>query len=152
MENQQNLFDLQIDAEVTDYLQQSARWAKFVSIVGFVFCGFFVLFALFAGTMLTTLPATGGMGAMNALPGAFITVIYLIVAALMFIPYYLQYKFAGNMQAALRSGDQQALTSSFSSLKSYFKYMGILMIISIACFVLMFIFGIVAALVGANMA
>ena len=53
----EHLFDLQVDQQSISYLGEIARWAKFLSIVGFVVCGVMIIFALFAGSILSFSPA-----------------------------------------------------------------------------------------------
>ncbi len=38
-----NLFDLQLDQQSINYLTEAARWARFLSILGFIYCGFIVI-------------------------------------------------------------------------------------------------------------
>ena len=72
MESNQNLFDLHLDQQSFAYFEETAKWAKFIAIIGFVFCALMVVFALFAGTIFATMFATmgvegnmvGGMGGM----------------------------------------------------------------------------------------
>src|SRR4051812_38378669 len=50
----QPLFDLRIDSENTVFLSETARWGRFLSILGFIFCGLLVIVALFAGSLIAT--------------------------------------------------------------------------------------------------
>ena len=45
----QNLFELQLDQPSAAYLGEAAKWAKFLAIIGFIFCGLMILAALFMG-------------------------------------------------------------------------------------------------------
>lgn len=150
MENQhQNLFDLQVDQEVSGYLAETAKWAKFLAIVGFVMTGLMVILSFFAGAIMTFYSSAMGGGAMPMMGGGFLTVIYLLLALLIFFPYLYLYNFANKMQAALRSSSQEELTKSFANLKSCFKFVGILTLICLAFYALMFVFGLIAGLAGA---
>ena len=134
---------MQIDHETTGYLSETAKWAKFLSIVGFVMCGFIVIAALFAGTIASALGPFGGtMGA----GGFMITVIYLGVASLYFFPCLFLFNFSRKMQFALRNNDQINLNDSFKNLKSNFKFVGILTIVIISFYVIaLLVIGIIAA-------
>lgn len=149
MENQhQSLFELQVDHEVTGYLGEIAKWAKFLSIVGFVMVGIMVIVSLFAGTIMTYYGDVMG-GGMPMMSGGLVTVIYLLFALLIFFPYFYLYNFAKKMQVALRSSSQEELAKSFSNLKSCFKFVGILTIVMLSLYALAFIFGLLGALVMA---
>lgn len=149
MENQhQSLFELQVDHEVTGYLGEIAKWAKFLSIVGFVMVGIMVIVSLFAGTIMTYYSNAMG-GGMPVMSGGLLTVVYLLFALLIFFPYFYLYNFAKKMQVALRSSNQEELAKSFSNLKSCFKFVGILTIVLLSFYALAFIFGLLSALVMA---
>jgi hypothetical protein len=152
MENQhQNLFDLQVDQEVSGYLAETAKWAKFLSIVGFVMTGLMVILSFFAGAIMTFYASAMGAGeaGMPPMAGGFFTVIYLLFALLIFFPYLYLYNFANKMQAALRSSNQEELTKSFANLKSCFKFVGVLTLICLAFYALAFVIGLIAGLAGA---
>lgn len=149
MENQnQNLFELQVDQEVSGFLSETAKWAKFIAIVGFVMTGLLVIFSLFAGSIMTYYSNAMGGAGMPSMMGGFLTVIYLLMALLFFFPYLYLYNFASKMQVALRSSDQETLSKSFANLKSCFKFVGIVTIVCLAFYALAFIFGLLAGLMG----
>jgi hypothetical protein len=139
---EQNLFELQVDHETTSYLSEIAKWARFLSIVGFVMCGLLIVFALFAGTMATLNPLGGTMGA-----GGFMQIVLLIaMVALYFFPCLYLFNFAKKMQLALRNNDQINLNDSFRNLKSNFKYVGILTIVILSFYAIgLLVVGIMAA-------
>ena len=146
--NNQNLFDLQIDQPVNSYLTETAKWAKFLAIVGFVACGIFALIGIFAGSfMATTFGSVGGDSGMSAI---LVTLIYLGGAAIYFFPCLFLFHFANKMLKALRQNDQYFLTASFKNLKSCYKYMGILMIIILSLYAIIFIIFIVGMIAGAS--
>lgn len=149
MEQQQNetqntsLFDLQIDNVCQNYLMETAKWGKFLAIVGFVGCGLIVLVAIFAGSIFASL---GGMpGRSGAGYGGFITLFYILFALLYFFPLYYLFNFSNKMMTAIRNNDQEALQSSFANQKSCYKFVGILTIVILALYILVIIFALVMA-------
>ena len=148
----QNLFDLQIDHQSNGYLGEAAKWGKFLSVLGFVFCGLLAIAALFAGSFMATLMQGRGLGtnepaaAATAWGSGLITFVYLIIALVYFFPCLYLFQFSSKMQAALRANEQDVLNTSFRNLKSCFKFMGILMIILLSFWVLALIIGIGAAM------
>ncbi len=141
------LFDVQIDGHSLEYFRESAKWAKFIAIVGFIGCGLMVFAGLFAGSILSTTSAMA-FGPYSGLGGGVFTVIYLIFAAIWFFPCYYLYKFASQMKLALSTNEQEKLSGSLKNLKSYFRFLGILIIIMLSFYALAFIFGIVAMMAG----
>jgi flagellar biosynthesis protein FlhB len=74
-------------------------------------------------------------------------IFYIVFAVIAFFPYYFLLRFANKMKAALISNDQDALNGSFQNLKILYRYMGILMIISLV----LIVFGILSMLLTAVM-
>ena len=141
----QSLFDLKVDQQSISYLGEAARWAKFIAIIGFVFCGLMVMGSFFLGTMLSTMLAST-IGGYSGIGGGFITFFYLIFAAIWFIPCLFLYRFGAQMQVAVKSNQQERLNYSLGNLKSYFKYIAVLFIIMLSIYALAIIGGIVTAI------
>lgn len=143
---QTNLFELQVDASALSYLRDAAKWARFLSLAGFVFCGLFVVFAIVAVTLLGglfntmgTSPASGGMGP------APIAVVCICIAALNFFPNLYLYNFAGRMRLALQNNDQDHLNTAFKNIRGLLRFVGVLMIIAVGLFLLIFLLLLITA-------
>ncbi|MBZ4036615.1 DUF5362 family protein [Flavobacterium sp. 17A] len=142
-------FELQLDSTAKDFLKETAKWAYFLSILGFIGLGFLVLIAIFAGAIFSTVGnSMPGMGAYGSSFGAMMTFAYLLMAALYFFPIYYLYKFSSNAKKAFRDNDSGALTDSFGYLKSHYKFIGVLMVVLLAIYALIFVFAILAGLMG----
>lgn len=144
-------FELQLTNAAQDFLRETAKWAKFLSIVGFIFIGIYVILGLImiaSGAAINS--AAPGMGGMAAVSGATIGVAYIIGALIYFFPILYLSKFASKARAALDNRNNEMLADSMENLKSHYKFMGILMIIVLCFVVLALIIGIVAgaALMG----
>jgi hypothetical protein len=138
-----SLFELQVDHEATIYLKEAARWAKFLAILGFIFCGIFALAGLFAGSLIASMYSSAGLGRGGAVGGAFYSVIYLLIALLYFFPCLYTYNFGRKAQIALRSNDQVQLNQSFKNLKACYRFLGILTIIWLGLCLLGLVFAII---------
>ncbi len=139
--------NLQLTEESKSYLKETAKWAYFLAILGFVGIGFLVLFALFFGTIFSRLGSFGG----NSMPfpmmaGGFITVIYLLLAVLYFFPVYYLFQFASKAKAAFSIMNNEKLTESLQYLKSHYKFMGIMAIIVFSFYGVVFLFTIITFL------
>jgi hypothetical protein len=142
METNQNLLnsDLQIDAIAHAHLAETAKWATFLAILGFIGSGILAIIAVFAGTAMSTL-SSNPYGGGSALMGAgFVTALYLVIAVVYFFLSVLLFRFATKMKTALYRTDQDALNNSFLNLKNLYKMMGILAIIYLAMMVLGIVF------------
>ncbi len=114
-----------ITPQIKTFLKETAKWGKFLAIVGFIMIGFFVVFAIFAGTIMSGVLSE--MSGPSAVSGGMITVIYLLLGLIYFFPVLYLYRFSVKMQTALKNDDQEFLASSFENLKSCYKFMGIFM-------------------------
>jgi uncharacterized membrane protein YjgN (DUF898 family) len=75
-------------------------------------------------------------------------IFYIILAAIYFFPCLFTLRFANHMKSAIGNDDKVSLNESFKNLKITFRYMGIITIISLAIFLLAFLLGGMAALMG----
>ena len=138
---------LVIDQTARSFLSETAKWGKFLAIIGFVLCGLIVvvaLFLFFAGGTMTS--AFKGMN--SALAGAatgVIGFIYLLLALVYYFPSKYLYDFSVYIKQALALEDQESLNYAFERLKSLYKFWAILMIILLSFYAFIIIF---AVLVG----
>jgi len=148
---QQNaqLFGLSLDATSRRFLSETAKWGRFLSIIGFIICALMII----AGIVFTLLISSSKnvfddynsspikFGALGPVIGFF----YILLAILYFFPCLYLNRFSNKMTRAINSEDQVSMTAGFENLKSLFKFCGVVTIIIIACYVLAFVIGIVAA-------
>jgi H+/Cl- antiporter ClcA len=149
--SQNSLFELSLDHESIDYLTESARWGKFLAIVGFITCGLIVIFSFFAGSLLANNSAFSSysgpeMRSASATSGALLTFIYLVVAVVYFFPCLFLYRYSVRMKAALKTNDQVKLNQSLKNQKLLYRYIGIVTIIAVSLEVLLLLIGGVAGL------
>lgn len=136
-----NNFLLQIDSGNSPYLTEAAKWAKFLSIIGFIICGMLVLTGIFSGSFFATLSQMDSeLNSMGSLGAGFFSIWFVIMALLYFFPSLYLYNFASKMQTALRNNDQISLNTSFKNLKSCLKFWGIFLIIILCFYALVIVF------------
>ena len=142
-----NIFDLQIDQSGLNFLGETARWTRFLSILGFILCGLTALGALFLGSYMSGM-MSNLYGTTGVFSGVFFTILYLLGALLLFFPTLYLFNFSSKIRRALAANDQVLLTESFKNLKSFFKFHGVLAIISISLYALIIIAAVIGAMVG----
>ncbi len=153
MEQQENLFDLHLDQQSVNYLNETSRWARLLSIIGFIYCGFMAIVGLFFGSVMSRMmmPGIGGPEAtLSGVATVFLSIFILLMALILFFPAYYLYSFSSKMRRALRSNDQAVLTDSLKNLKSFFKFYGIIVIIVLSIYALALISAIIGAMVGSH--
>lgn len=131
---------LQVDGTTAAHLLETAKWAKFLAIVGFVGCALLVAAGLFMGSIMGVLASHGGgrdFGHGVMFTG--MTLGYILIAFLYFFPCLQLYRFATKMKIALQSNDQPTLNDAFSNHRRLYKFMGILMIIGLVFYALIIV-------------
>lgn len=142
--------ELRVTKVSQSYLLEAVKWSKFIAIVGFIGVGIIVLIGVVFGILLnkTDVYKELGMDALSGVGSAFFIFIYLLIALVYFFPLKFLYDFSVNTKKALEAGDDIILEEAFAKLRSLYKYIGILMIILLSFYVLVFIFAFLGALVG----
>ena len=145
-----SLFKLNIEPSILEYLSETARWGKFLSILGFIMCGIMVLAGMVLPSVMSKLGAMGmGQGYLfGGLGIGMMLFIYIIIAIIYFFPCLYLFLFSRDMKSALASDDQFKLTESFRNLKRLFKYIGILTVVFLSFYALAIIGGIAAGLLN----
>ena len=158
MEQDQNtsLFGLGIDNISKSHLSEAAKWARFLAICGFIFLGLMVVYGIFMSFVIANMASamsqydsTYSANSLKNIMGIGMIIFYIVCAVIAFFPYYFLLRFANKMKAALVSNDQDALNGSFQNLKILYRYMGILMIISLV-FIILAILSIAATTIMAS--
>ena len=148
MEIENNLLEneLLIDTVSQVHLKETAMWAKFLAIGGFIMSILIAIGAVFAGTMFNKL--TAGMPGGNkggVMTGGVIMVMYLLIAAVAFFMSLFLFRFGVKMKVALITNDQESLNLSFQNLKVYYRFAGIITIIYLVILLLALLGGIIPA-------
>ncbi|MBD3638874.1 MAG: hypothetical protein HUJ25_16090 [Crocinitomicaceae bacterium] len=120
-----------INQKIKDDLIKTTKWSKFISIVGFVGLGFMILAAL----MILANPVRG----FGRVQMSNIGYVYFIMALIYFFPIYYLFKFSTNLKSGLESATQISVDEGFNYLRKHYQYVGIVMIIVISIYVLMFL-------------
>ncbi len=136
---------LHLNHESRGYLKETAKWARFLAILSFVMLGLFMLLGLFAGAFMSFMMAD--IPGAEMIPSGLITAYFLVAVLIGFFPTMYLYRFASKMNIALQNEDEIALTGSFSNIKSYYKFIGILTLIMLIFYAIALIF----ALIGGAM-
>lgn len=132
--------DLQISPVSQNFLSEAARWGKFLSTIGFIFCGFIIIMAFLAPALYSKLPFFSELtGSTAEAASTIITIIYIGFAIILFFPCYYLNKFSSKMRLALSSVNQENFEESLKNLKSLLKFYGIFTIIILSFYVLIFI-------------
>lgn len=135
---------LSINPQIESFLSETIKWGKFIAIMGFVGCGLLVL----VGAALLFLPSADLTNKFTSGFGYIIGPMYIAMSLLYYFPSLYMYRFCKNARIAFDENDQNALTLSFESLKSNFKFWGIAILIMIVFYGLIFVFAIAGGILS----
>ncbi|SDF39105.1 hypothetical protein SAMN05216464_11733 [Mucilaginibacter pineti] len=134
--------EIVLTKEAQYYLATATKWATFLGILGFIFCGLFLIFSLSFGAIVSQMakfmpynPATAMMAGM----GGGVIVFSLLIDLLYFFFALYIYQFATKVKAGIKFQDSALITKGLEKLKSFFKLWGIVTIVIIAIYILSFI-------------
>lgn len=117
------------------YLRMAATWGKILAIIGFVLTGFGALIGLVIMANIWDLAETDIMpvGVIWALP-----VFYYVILGFYIVPLLYLNRFATHLKLALQAESQQEIDRSFKNLGKLFKFLGILTIVIIGLYFLLY--------------
>jgi|TARA_R110000737_G_scaffold234416_1_gene247368 hypothetical protein len=140
--------------KIKEYLAIIGKWAKFFSILGFIGMGFMLLAGL-AFLLFGSLPmvdslggsSVSGYGNMTFMP-KLMGFIYIIMAVLYYFPVLYMYNFAIKIKVALASNSQHEYEIAFENLKKHFKFVGLVTVVILSIYALIFVLGLLAAIIS----
>ncbi len=132
--------NLILNSEAMSYLNGIRKWTKFFAIMGAIGIGLMIVLALTIGTIFAALNDSMYNQSMPV-PTFFITIIYLFFAGLYVYPTYTLFKFSSEMKLTLSNKDSMGATRAFKFLNNHFQYVGILSIVIMSLYILVFLFG-----------
>ena len=145
VENGENLV---IDWRSKEFLKETAKWTKFLAILGFVGIGLMVLGSLVMLFAPSSLMSNGDFPFGGKI---FMMLLYLAFAVLYYFPISYLYQFSENTKKAIENNDNNAIRDAFEFLKSHYKFMGILTIILLAFYAIMIFIGLIGVGAAAMM-
>jgi hypothetical protein len=128
----------QITLESLEFLNTTAKWTKFLAIMGFIGIGIMLLLGLFMGVIFSSLNNFPTYTSFH-FPMNLLGMFYLILAAVYIFPVIYLNNFSNYTSKAVAFRNTELLTTALSNIKKHFKYMGILVICLIASYLLVII-------------
>jgi energy-coupling factor transporter transmembrane protein EcfT len=146
MENIQENRKIEIGQESLGYLNTTRKWTMFFTILGFVFLGIMLVFGLLFGSFMSLfsskvpgIEGVEGVKAAGGIAGVMIFIVILVFAVIYFFPLLYLLRFSKHTKNGVANFDANELQLGFKNLKSYCVYMGILIIIVLALYLIVLI-------------
>ena len=131
MEEDQSILELQVDQTASKNLSEVSRWAKFLSITGFVFMGcMLIVFIAMRSQITSTLSQViPGFAEVNSL--GVLVAFFIIIAGIVFLLMYFLFRGSILIKKGIETKSQDMFNNGLASLKAYFMMYGILAIIAL---------------------
>ena len=127
---------IEIEHETLKHLNTTRKWAMFLAIIGFIILGLIVIIGLIAGTFLT---AFNSGGKDLGIPESLMFVPILLLAVIYFFPVLFLFRFSKHTSHAVQTLDKMEFHKAIKNLKSFFVYIGVLIIIILSLYIVVLI-------------
>jgi hypothetical protein len=138
------LEQLTLTSASKSFLKETVKWARFLSIIGFILIVLMLLFAAFSSTIFN-MAAKVQPGIPESL-GLLLAITYLVLSIIYFFPVYYLLQFSRKMKKALATKNDETLASAFKMLKYHYKFIGVFTIITLSLYALLFIVSLMGVL------
>jgi ABC-type multidrug transport system fused ATPase/permease subunit len=137
--------NLELNDASKDYILEIAKWSRLLSIVGFVGLGIMALsMIMMAFSTMVAAAFTQSMGyQMGIVP---VIILYSSMIILYFFPIYYLFKSSQKLKAGISNSNSEEITEGFENLKSHYRFIGIITLIILSIYALIFLS---AILIGA---
>lgn len=126
--------EIRFTGESLSYIEESGKWCTFMAIVGFIYFGLSLIAILSTSAyFFSILP--GGMG------GGLGIFLALLILAIFVYPLVKLFFFAKHAKSAMVNTSSTDMAKSFKNLRSYFRFWGIITILIILLYVILFAIG-----------
>jgi hypothetical protein len=131
-------------SRVPDILRQTQPWVRLVSVIYFVMSTLMIAGGIIGGVVLAFVRSRSDAGAAGALAAIPLLIVYPVIGLFNLIPAVLLGRFARRAREFVASGQPHQLEDALDAQRSYWKFMGVLMIIGMAIMVVALVVAVVA--------
>jgi hypothetical protein len=134
--NHEDPLNVPVTPLMVEHLRTTKPWVRFISIMMFIATGFMFL----AGLAMLFVPSPPGMNSFSF--GPVLAIFYFIFGGLYLVPAYFLFQYASYIQDFINGGGDSAMESTLESQKSFWRFIGILTLVIICLYALIFLFAI----------
>jgi hypothetical protein len=138
-----------VDPQVIQVLQNTKPWVRLCSVIGFICTGFLLLFALvmlFGGAVMTTQNAAMPFAGFQFILGF----IYAAMGILYLFPSIKLWRYGSAILRLLSTRSNADLVDALDQQRSFWKFVGIMILITLALYAVGIVIGIAFAAVAAS--
>jgi len=125
----------ELTSESVAYLLRTAKWSKFLAILGFIMTGLLIIAGLMMSFVLNSVE--NEMVPLNMpFSPKILSFFYVTVAVISMIPVIFLNSFSNNAVKAVRFSDTEKMTTSLKNLKNLFVFLGISTIVMLVLYII----------------
>lgn len=136
-----SLANIPVTPLMIEHLRATKPWVRFMSIMMFISVGFMFLAGL---AMMFMSSPMGGRGPQFF--GPVMGIVYFVLGGLYLAPAFFLHQYASAIQDLLRGGGDVAMETALGSQKSFWRFVGILTLVILCIYALVFVFAIFGAM------
>lgn len=129
-----------VSGVASEMLKQTKPWVRFLSILGFVICGLMIV----GGALFGVIGAASGQPEM-----IFMLFLYPLFGVLFIFPSMFLFRYANYIRDFLDNRDSHDLDAALEAQKSFWKFMGIYMLVVLCLYAALIVFGILLGVIAA---
>jgi|GEM_PF-2547807 len=115
-----------------------AKWARYISVSGFIIGGMIILFGVFTGLITLGLFHLGvSAEILDNLPSWILIMIYIVVVSIYFIPLLLLFNFSVKAKAAIVFDSVEIFNGALNDLHQCLRFIGVITLTFICLYVLL---------------
>ena len=138
-----------VSGAVIDQLRRTQGWARFLGILGFIVCGFMILSGIALALMGSAMGSAMGKSGVFPGFGALMGMVYIVMAAFYFYPSFKLNQYASRIGKMVQQPTEENLVSALDSQRVFWKFVGIIMMVTLILYVLVIVGAIILGAAGA---
>lgn len=132
--------ELQVSPATKSYLNEVAKWSKFLAVIGIILCVIGAVLSFFIPSVIMEIPPNDTLSpSLSGWQYFGIIGVSLLIAIVFFFPFLYLYKFSETVRQSLETGSQEGFEKGVKYLKFTFRFLGIMAVILISLYSLIFI-------------
>jgi len=131
MEENQSVFELQVDQTASKNLIDAAKWARFIAIFVFIAMGLFLLLMIAMQNRIAEAFSNLIPGMTSSSGFAALLIVCIVIVGVVSLIFSFLLRAANLIRKGIETKDQQMLINGLSLLKTYFAIYGVLAIIGV---------------------
>lgn len=131
MEESQFILGLQVDQTASKSLSDAARWAKFLSVTGFVFMGIMLILCLAMQSQIAAALSRVIPGFTNVESFGVLITAVIVGVGIVYVLMYFLFRGSALIKKGIEAKNQEMFNRGLASLKAYFTMYGILAIVGL---------------------